>query len=118
MTAQFRPFDVVAVAVGEGAGAKRRPALVVSNPNFENSTGLVWVAMITTPDHEHRFGDIPIGDQAAAGLPAASVIRVLTDRARKEGRTVVVATHDPALIERLDASVRLEHGRMPGETAA
>ena len=40
------------------------------------------------------------------------------DRARKEGRTVVVATHDPALIERLDASVRLEHGRMPGKTAA
>jgi mRNA-degrading endonuclease toxin of MazEF toxin-antitoxin module len=75
MTAQFRPFDVVAVAVGEGVSAKRRPALVVSNPNFENSTGLVWVAMITTPDHEHRFGDIPIGDQAAAGLPAASVIR-------------------------------------------
>ena len=31
--------------------------------------------MITTPDHEHRFGDIPIGDQSAAGLPAASVIR-------------------------------------------
>jgi len=75
MTAQFRPFDVVAVAVGEGVSAKRRPALVVSNPNFENSTGLVWVAMITTPDHEHRFGDIPIGDQEAAGLPAASVIR-------------------------------------------
>jgi mRNA-degrading endonuclease toxin of MazEF toxin-antitoxin module len=75
MTAQFRPFDVVAVAVGEGASAKRRPALVVSNPNFENSTGLVWVAMITTSDHEHRFGDIPIGDQAAAGLPVASVIR-------------------------------------------
>ena len=75
MTAQFRPFDVVAVAVGEGASAKRRPALVVSNPGFESSTGLVWVAMITTPDHEHRFGDIPIGDQAVAGLPAASVIR-------------------------------------------
>ena len=75
MSALFRPFDVVAVAVGEGAAAKRRPALVVSNPNFENATGLVWVAMITTPDHEPRFGDIPIGDQAAAGLPTASVIR-------------------------------------------
>ena len=75
MTAQFRPFDVVAVAVGEGSSAKRRPALVVSNPDFENATGLVWVAMITTPDHERRFGDIPVGDQAAAGLPAPSVIR-------------------------------------------
>jgi mRNA-degrading endonuclease toxin of MazEF toxin-antitoxin module len=75
MSAQFRPFDVVAVTVGEGASAKRRPALVVSNPQFENATGLVWVAMITTPEHEHRFGDIPIGDQAAAGLPTAAVIR-------------------------------------------
>ncbi len=75
MTAQFRPFDVVAVAVGEGSSTRRRPALVVSNPDFENATGLIWVAMITTPDHERRFGDIPIGDQVAAGLPAPSVIR-------------------------------------------
>ncbi|HEY2659878.1 MAG TPA: type II toxin-antitoxin system PemK/MazF family toxin [Caulobacteraceae bacterium] len=73
MTAQYRPFDVVAIAVGEGA--KRRPALVVSNPEFEKSTGLVWIAMITTPDHERRFGDIPISDQRAAGLPATSVVR-------------------------------------------
>ena len=75
MSAQYGPFDVVAVAVGEGADAKRRPALVVSNPEFENATGLVWIAMITTPDHERRFGDIPINDQRAAGLPATSVVR-------------------------------------------
>ena len=75
MTALYRPFDVVAIAVGEGGQARRRPALVVSNPEFEKSTGLVWVAMITTPDHERRFGDIPISDQSTAGLPAASVVR-------------------------------------------
>ncbi|MBV9510651.1 MAG: type II toxin-antitoxin system PemK/MazF family toxin [Caulobacteraceae bacterium] len=75
MSARFRPFDVVAITVGEGSIARRRPALVVSSPDFESETGLVWVAMITTPEHERRFGDIPIGDQAAAGLPAPSVIR-------------------------------------------
>ncbi|QUD90020.1 type II toxin-antitoxin system PemK/MazF family toxin [Phenylobacterium montanum] len=75
MSAQYRPFDVVAVAFGEGASAKRRPALIVSNPEFEKATGLVWVAMITTPDHARRFGDIPINDQRAAGLPATSVVR-------------------------------------------
>lgn len=75
MSAQFRPFDVVAVAVGEGADAKRRPALVVSNPEFEKQTGMVWIAMITSLDHERRFGDIPIADQKAAGLPVASVVR-------------------------------------------
>ena len=75
MTAQFRPFDVVAISVGEGQAAKRRPALVVSNPDFEKATGLVWVAMITTSDHERRYGDIPIVDQKSAGLPASSVVR-------------------------------------------
>jgi mRNA-degrading endonuclease toxin of MazEF toxin-antitoxin module len=75
MSARFRPFDVVAVSVGEGAAAKRRPALVVSNPEFEKATGQIWVAMITTPDHDRCYGDIPISDQAAAGLPAASVVR-------------------------------------------
>jgi mRNA interferase MazF len=75
MSAIYRPFDVVAVAVGEGGASKRRPALVVSNPDFERSTGLVWIAMITSADHERRFGDIPIGDQVMAGLPVASVVR-------------------------------------------
>ena len=75
MTALFRPFDVVAIAVGEGADAKRRPALIVSSPEFEKGTGLVWVAMITTADHERRFGDITIADQATAGLPSPSVLR-------------------------------------------
>jgi len=75
MSAIYRPFDVVAVAVGEGGNAKRRPALVVSNPDFEKSTGLVWIAMITSAEHERRFGDIPIADQVMAGLPVASVVR-------------------------------------------
>ncbi len=75
MTALYRPFDVVAVAVGEGADTKRRPALVVSTPEFERSTGLVWVAMITASDKDHRFGDIAVADQTAAGLPVPSTIR-------------------------------------------
>ena len=75
MSALYRPFDVVAVAIGEGGDSKRRPALVVSTPEFERSTGLVWVAMITVSDKDHRFGDIAVADQTAAGLPAPSTIR-------------------------------------------
>ena len=75
MSALFRPFDVVAVSVGEGSETRRRPALVVSSPDFEKATGLVWIAMITTAGHEKHYGDIIIGDQAKAGLPTPSVIR-------------------------------------------
>jgi len=74
-TALYRPFDVVALAVGEAASARVRPALVVSTPEFERSTGMVWIAMITSTEHERQYGDVPIGDQAAAGLPSPSVIR-------------------------------------------
>jgi mRNA interferase MazF len=66
---------VVAVSVGEGAQVRRRPALVVSSPDFEKATGLVWVAMITSAGHERQFGDIVIGDRDKAGLPIPSVIR-------------------------------------------
>ena len=75
MSAIYRPFDVVVVNLGEGSDAKRRPALVVSSPEFEKTTGLVWIAMITTPDHERRFGDVSIQDQTTAGLPTVSVVR-------------------------------------------
>ncbi len=75
MSAQYRPFDVVVVAFGDGAAAKRRPALVVSNPEFEAATGLVWVAMITSADHQRQYGDILIGDQRAAGLTTPSLVR-------------------------------------------
>jgi mRNA interferase MazF len=75
MSAQFRPFDVVAISVGEGSEARRRPALVVSSPDFEKATGLVWIAMITSAGHDKQYGDIIVGDQAAAGLPTPSVIR-------------------------------------------
>ncbi len=75
MSAKYRPFDVVVVAFGEGAAAKRRPALVVSNPDFEAATGLVWVAMITSAEHQRQYGDIQITDSRAAGLPTPSLVR-------------------------------------------
>lgn len=75
MIAQYRPFDVIAIAFGEDAAAKRHPALVISNPEFEAATGLVWVAMITTAEHQRQFGDVMINDERAAGLPTASLVR-------------------------------------------
>jgi mRNA interferase MazF len=75
MSPLYRPFDVVAISVGEGSEARRRPALVVSSPDFEKATGLVWIAMITAATHEKQYGDIIIGDQTSAGLPTPSVIR-------------------------------------------
>lgn len=60
-------------------------------------------------------------DEPTASLDAASggaVIALLDDLARVEGRTVLVATHDPALKARADFVVALDHGRAEAGGAA
>ena len=58
---------------------------------------------------------IILADEPTASLDAdsgAMVIDALADRAREDGRTVIAASHDPALIARMDGEVRLDHGRI------
>jgi mRNA interferase MazF len=73
----LRPFDVVVVPFpySDRLAEKRRPALVVSGPEVERRLGRVWVAMITSAVDGAGFGDAPIADLHAAGLPAPSLLR-------------------------------------------
>lgn len=73
---------------------KRRPAVVVSKPAFERAHGLVWVAMVTSDRGSGRADDVPIGDLARAGLPAASVVR-----------PVKIATIEPSRVVRVAGSL-------------
>lgn len=53
-------------------------------------------------------------DEPTASLDAAAgtqVTGILADLARQEGRTVIVATHDPVLRAEADLIVTLDHGR-------
>ena len=65
---------------------------------------------------------IILADEPTASLDAASgeiVIAALTQNARAEGRTVIAASHDRALVARMDARLRLERGRaVPAEAEA
>lgn len=54
---------------------KRRPALVISNKQFNVRHGLVWVAMITSADNKPWLTDIELPG-AGSGLLAASRIRI------------------------------------------
>ncbi len=64
------PFPFV-----EGAGAKRRPALVVSREAFAPS-GHVILAMITTGGRRSWPGDVELVDYRAAGLRRACLVRL------------------------------------------
>ena len=73
----FAPFDVIVVPFpySDRLAEKRRPALVVSAPALSVDLGRLWVVMITSDRGERQPGDAPLGDLAAAGLPAPSVVR-------------------------------------------
>lgn len=72
-------YDVVIVPFPftDKAQVKRRPALVVSgNAAFNKKAGHSVMAMITSANNPPWPLDVPISDLDAAGLPAASVVRL------------------------------------------
>jgi len=71
-------------------------------------------ALVTKP--EVIFADEPTGAlDSAAGREVLSLLRGLADR---EGRTVVMVTHDPAAASWADRAVFLADGRLSGELDA
>ncbi len=54
---------------------QRRPALVVAAPQAPGAPRLLWVLMVTSAANRGWPGDVAVSDLAAAGLPAASVVR-------------------------------------------
>ena len=56
-----------------------------------------------------------LADEPTASLDRASADRLIDDLvalARTEGRTLIVVSHDAALSDRLDRSIRIVDGRM------
>lgn len=54
---------------------KRRPALVLSGPDFQQQSGHLLLAMVTSANHSRCPSDWPIEDLQASGLPQACVVR-------------------------------------------
>jgi mRNA-degrading endonuclease toxin of MazEF toxin-antitoxin module len=73
----FDRFDVVSVPFPytDRPVRQRRPALVVSQPSYEQNTGLLWVVMITARENRRWPGDVVLANARRAGLSIPSVIR-------------------------------------------
>ncbi len=75
----FERFDIVAVPfpLTDSATTKRRPALVLSSARFFNlPAGHSVMAMITSAGNAAWPLDVEITDRDAAGLAAASLVRM------------------------------------------
>lgn len=75
----YERFDLVVVPFPftDSAASKRRPALVISNGEIFNlPAGHSVMAMITSADNAGWPLDVPISDGDAAGLAAASLVRM------------------------------------------
>ena len=74
----YKPGDIVLVPYpfGERAGGRKRPVLVISSPEFNQATGEVVIAQVTSrisPDAHP--GDYSIEGWKEANLPRASMVR-------------------------------------------
>lgn len=74
----FETFDVVVVPFPftDIQARKRRPALVLSNPVFNDAHTVVALAMITSARQSRWPSDTPIRGGPDAGLRAESVVRL------------------------------------------
>jgi mRNA interferase MazF len=77
-TVTFRPFDIVVVPFPftDSAATKRRPALVLSTPGFNDRAAHLVLAMITSRENRGWPLDTEIHDLRAAGLSHPSVVRM------------------------------------------
>jgi mRNA interferase MazF len=66
----FNPWDVVVVPFpfSDSAESKRRKAFVLSKPRFQNGSGTLVLAMITSAQASSWPGDVKLADLAVAGL--------------------------------------------------
>ena len=77
MTCESMDVVVVPFPFSDGPAAKRRPALVLSRAEtFGEPSGHSVMAMITSAKNSAWPLDVAISDLEAAGLPAASVVRM------------------------------------------
>jgi mRNA interferase MazF len=74
----YKAFDVVAVPFPftDRDAAKRRPALVISNEQFNRQHQQLVLAMITTAVENVWPSDVPIIDWQEAGLKVACLFRL------------------------------------------
>ena len=74
----FKPGDVILLSYpfGQGAGVRKRPALVVSSSGFNQETGELVIAQITSrASAPARAGDYNLAEWREAKLPRPALVR-------------------------------------------
>jgi mRNA interferase MazF len=73
----FKPYSVVTVPFPftDKDYTKKRPALVISQEEYQKYTHHCILAMITSAKQSGWGNDVPIQDIESTGLPGSSVIR-------------------------------------------
>ncbi len=102
--AEQRAYDVLGV-LGLAELWKRRPGQLSGGQQQR-----VSIARAVANDPALILADEPTGNLDSRN--GALVFEVFSELARREGRTVIMVTHDPAFAERTDRQIKLLDGRV------
>ncbi|MBI5285719.1 MAG: type II toxin-antitoxin system PemK/MazF family toxin [Chloroflexi bacterium] len=105
---RYDPGTVVAVRIrfSDGVGIKRRPAVVVSHPQYHVSRADAVVIALTTQMHTDYYGDCDIIDWRQAGLPAASRSKGVIQTIERRAIEKAYGALSQADLARLQESIR------------
>ena len=75
----YKQQDVILVDFGfsEGAGSKKRPALIISSDSYHKNRQEIIIAAITSNTERVLFGDTKIADWQRAGLLYPSLVTAI-----------------------------------------
>lgn len=99
----FQPFDVVVAPFpfSDMMVMKRRPAVVISAPEFSEQSGHYVLAMITSAKHSAFPLDVVIKGLKTAGLPGACMVRMK-----------LFTAHDSLLVKKTGVLTKADQQRL------
>ena len=76
---KYSKFDVIVTSfpfIEKIENTKVRPAVIISSNSYNEQTGFLIIAMITSAKHSKLWNDIKISDHEISELNADSIIRM------------------------------------------
>lgn len=114
LTRKVKPEERArALALLDATGIRRPRQRIETLSRGEMQRVAVARALLSRPG-------VIVADEPTASLDAGSgagVAELLLHLSREEGVTLITVTHDPALAEQMDRTIRLESGRIATDTA-
>ena len=109
----FAKFDVIITEfpfIDNKKKSKIRPAVIVSSEGYNQNTGFVIIAMVTTAKHSKMWNDIEIKDIQSIQLKEPSIVRMKFANIQESDILAKIGTLDIKNQKTLEENIKVVFG--------